>query len=729
MFFLLSMPAIGGIVYIPEDKLPNKVLVFYPSTTNGVELDEKYKKVIRAVFQNFLVGKGYTVLYGSGLPDDIRNLNSEIPDSKVLQKLDVDGFFTITVYDFADLDAVVVKSFKLDAEVCLFNRKGRKLGCWRDEVSRRNVGIVTNFVGLAVQVLNTALSDPVDVRIRDVIFDWAYKVSILVPGFSYATKKPKIFRVVSNVSKDRIFKVGDKLIVIMEGEQGLKGSFDIGTFRKNIEMIETEVPGVYKGIYTVQEGDKAKDQYIVVKLKKNGEETKWFEAENPVNIDGVPPQPPSDLNVTFNGNSILLSWKCSDPTVRGFIVFRSNVPLGGYKKIAEVQAFNFVDKSVSHGKSYYYRVVAYDEAGNISVPAQKGPVVIPVEKGVLEGELPQVLEPGYYEARSILKVPSGRNVSVNGPVTISFPKGGKLLVEGKLKAKGLTLKPIGDMWDGVEVKERGVFIGEDVKILKAKNALLVDGKVSLKDFKLKKGERGVVVANNAQVSLDKGRIEHFDVSVFLEGGGIAMSKVDLVRNRTAILVEDGELHLEKLNFIENALNVNSKVPVVLKTCYLGNSPFDFKVKGKVKIRSYLTLPYPDGEEVLFSKEKVEKVGKKLLVKGIKSFQLGNFGRACEYFEEAYAILGEKKEVLFWLIYTYISLEEEEKMERILRIALKNYPYEVRFYRMAIKYYLSKNNFEKAKKLLERAIKLQPNNEVLKNLRSVIDSNLKGVEKR
>ncbi|OAQ20932.1 hypothetical protein TDIS_0858 [Thermosulfurimonas dismutans] len=710
------------VIYIPEKKLPRRVVILPPFVTGEAKIDQNFKKMLRGVVQNYMAGKGYIIRYASSLPEKVVSLALKTFNPKEIAKQlkDIDGFFTITVYQFSGVNVILLKHFKIDAELCLFDKKGQKLACWREDVSRRKIDIATDPIGLAAKVLGNVLSSSSQVRLKSLIFDWAYQVSSLVPGFSAATRKPKILRVITNVS-DRTFKIGDRIVVALEGDPGLEATFDIGTFKQGIKMVEMERPGVYEGFYVVQKGDETQNQYLLVRLKnQQGESQEWLEFVPPINIDGIPPAPPKDLEARVEGKAVRLSWKCVDGTTTGFVVLRSCEPLSGYQEIARIGDLNFLDKEVKAGERYFYRVAALDKAGNRSSFVQIGPVNIPVTGVSLSGDLPAKLGRGTYTVEGLIKVPAGSKTVIDPGVRLAFNPEGKLVIEGELLAKEAIFEAKKGWWQGLEVKSGGKLNGEKIKILNAKRAVLVEGEASFKESFFYKGEEGLVVKGISTVLVEGGKISAFKEGIRVEDGSFSASRVTLRENKVALKVIKGEVKLEKVNFLENELNIESKVSLILKACFLGKDPLNFKIKGPITVVSYLNFPYPEGQEVKFDLKAFQKKGEELLAEGKKFLQEGNYGKACEKLEKAYKIL-HNEEIYYWLVYVYTLLEEDEKLARIIDRALEEFPYEVKIYQLAVRYYLFKDRVEEAKKLIERALKLQPNNPTLEAMKALVEN--------
>ncbi len=710
------------VIYIPEKQLPRHVFVLPPLPAKGVKINKTFSKILRSTIQNYLSGKGYIIKYGDKIPNWAKNLSlKNFNPKEVSKKLqDTDGFFLIIIHQFSGTNIVLFKRYKIDAELCLFNKKGEKLACWREDVSRRKLDLATDPLGIALKVVGGVLSESSEAKMKVLVYDWAYQISVLVPGFSSALRKPKILRVLSNIEKDKIFKIGDKIIVAIEGDPGLEASFDIGTFKKNIKAIETNRPGIYKGFYLVQKGDETKAQYLLVRLKNpQGEVREWLELEPLINIDGVPPAPPVNLSYKVEEKCVKINWNCKDTSTKGFIVFRSEKPLSGYQEIARVRDIKYTDTHVEPGKKYYYRIAAFDKAGNLSEKVQIGPIEIPVVGLVLKGNLPEKLGKGSYQIKDIVKIPCGQATEIGPEATLVFSPGTKLVVEGRAVVKNSSFESQKDLWKGIEIKEKGSFEAENTKIVGANTALSVKGQAKLIETTLYHGEKGIVLKGLSNVSIKKSKIYGFKQGIIVENGEISVKESTLKDNNVGIIVKNGDINLTNVNFLDNKINIKSFTNIVLQKCYLGKDYTDFRLEGPITVVSYLSLPYPEGKEVTFDPEVLKKKAKELLEEGKKFIKEENYGKACQCLEKAYKI-SKDEEIYYWLVYVYTMLEEEQKLAKIIEEALEKFPYEVKIYQLAVRYYLFKGQINEAEKIVDRALKLQPNNPSLEALKSLIE---------
>ncbi|MCL6614630.1 MAG: fibronectin type III domain-containing protein, partial [Firmicutes bacterium] len=90
-----------------------------------------------------------------------------------------------------------------------------------------------------------------------------------------------------------------------------------------------------------------------------------------LNADTSPPTAPSGLAVARSGSSLNLTWSPSADNVgvAGYVVERATSSTGPFSKMATVTATSYADSSVSPNVTYYYRVKAFDAAGNTSGPS------------------------------------------------------------------------------------------------------------------------------------------------------------------------------------------------------------------------------------------------------------------------------------------------------------------------------------------------------------------------
>jgi hypothetical protein len=135
-------------------------------------------------------------------------------------------------------------------------------------------------------------------------------------------------------------KAGDEIRVVIQGTPKMQAYFDIGEFKKYIDMQEQpDTPGVYLGIYKVLPGENVRKAIITGYLKDDtGNTAQWVDAVGTVTLKTIPPDKPSYLKTVGRNNLILLNWgKSADPDLAGYRIYRSRTPISGYQEIAKLE--------------------------------------------------------------------------------------------------------------------------------------------------------------------------------------------------------------------------------------------------------------------------------------------------------------------------------------------------------------------------------------------------------
>ena len=86
------------------------------------------------------------------------------------------------------------------------------------------------------------------------------------------------------------------------------------------------------------------------------------------NKDTYPPSPPSEVTAISNGETISLVWSPNtEPDLAGYVIYRSG-PEKKFERISDtlVTTASFIDSSVLKSQTYFYRIKAVDQKGNVS---------------------------------------------------------------------------------------------------------------------------------------------------------------------------------------------------------------------------------------------------------------------------------------------------------------------------------------------------------------------------
>ncbi len=760
LFFILLFPylTLGSkkkeVVFISEKNLPRKIAIFGPFSLKKKNIDISAFGLVKNVIKNYMAGKGYVVVHVDS------TLSKWDPDFKEIKRIyknnpDIDGVLVIGVHQLSKFNIAFAQYYKMDGELCLYNKK-KKLGCWREAATRKKVSIATDPLGAIATLVSSVISSSGNVYIKNTIFEWAFKISSLIPSFSSVAKKPKIFRVVSNIT-DKPFKIGDKILVGIEGSHGGSAYFTISPLINKVVMSEVQ-NGIYKGMYVVKEGDKLTNGVLHVTLENDrGEKRDWLEDSPLVNIDGIPPSLPSSFSATPTKSSIRLGWNTTDSEVVGFILLRSENPLSGYKKIAEVKSFSYEDKDVKEGKQYFYRLIALDKVGNTSKPAQVGPVSLPI---FTQRPMPEVivsdLPSGKYYLKGTCTIPLGSNVTLENS-KIEFRPGSILKVEGNLVLnsvfinfnKSFEKKDIkkqikagpeikSDNKDNKSIKNEG---NKSSKLLKEKKdtipptsgivvvntgnlnmkgsqlsglseGVLVKGAMKGKDFSILNSDKGIVVDTLKEVNLVGGTFKSLKQAVVVKNGKAEIKECKFEDNVVAVDIKGGEVKISQNNFINNKINISSDIKIILKKNFFGSKKFsDLKIKGKAEVFSFLDSPYPGGQEIKV--QNLIKEAKQDKQKAMEFLNKRDYGKAVELFKKVIEVIPDVDTYIYY-IYA-LSMINDKSIENVIEEAINKYPYEAKLYQLGIRYYIQANKNDRARTLLKKGLKLNPDDSSLTSM--------------
>ena len=72
-----------------------------------------------------------------------------------------------------------------------------------------------------------------------------------------------------------------------------------------------------------------------------------------------------NLKINNSNNNISLSWE-NDESASLYKIYRSDKKNGKYKNIISTKENNYVNKKLKYGKTYYYKVISYDQSSSIT---------------------------------------------------------------------------------------------------------------------------------------------------------------------------------------------------------------------------------------------------------------------------------------------------------------------------------------------------------------------------
>jgi hypothetical protein len=420
-------------------------------------------------FKDMELYKVDDLLTKAGLTDP--EIIRKTPPQKLAGILGVDAVVFGEVSDFDKYFAVLYSQVAVGAEIKMYDTKtGNFLWSGKHKVRKHEGGVSTTPVGLIATVIATSLNvrDIQLLRANDDLFRDMVK-TIPKPTLAQA-KRPPVITLLTQDTKGKPKKAGDEIKVVIQGATGMQASFDIGQYRKRIEMQEVE-PGGYYGVYKVLPGDNVDKAIVTGYLTDDsGNTAQWVDAVGSVTLDTTPPEKPEHIICVGRNQTVGLRWdKNSAPDLAGYAIYRSDTPLTGYVQIGktELNEFNDADKILLNSKTYYYRITALDFAGNESqmvqaegMPIAPGPTPVSgvIEKNTIwySGASPYILESDVViKDKALLNIEPGTEIR---------SKGGGLIVEGRISAQGDNDRIIrfdsiedGKLWPGItfaSVKDR-----------------------------------------------------------------------------------------------------------------------------------------------------------------------------------------------------------------------------------------------------------------------------------
>lgn len=506
---------------------------------------------------------------------------SKTPPQELGKILGVDAVVFGEISNFDKLFLVMYSQVSVGAEIKMYDTKtGNFLWSGKNVVRKHEGGISTNPIGIIATIIATSMNirDIQLLRANDDLFRDMVK-TIPVPRIAEMLRPPTI-TLLTQDTKGLPKKAGAEIKVVIQGTPKMQAYFDIGQYKKHIDMQEIE-PGGYYGVYKVLPGDNLEKAVITGYLRDDaGNTVHWVDAVGSVTLLTTPPPKLENLTGVGRSSLVLLNWeKSTAPYLAGYKIFRSNTPISGYVEIAktEVNEYRDAGPGLVNSQKYYYSVFAYDAAGNdgemtqvTGMPVAPGPTVV---SGTIEadtvwysGASPYILERDVIvKDKALLTIEPGTEIK---------SKGGALIIEGKLNASGDNDHIINfdsasenQSWPGVvfvNVKEKENII----KFVRIKNA------------------RTAITCLASSPSVEMSEFAFNNEALKIQGSFSkpVIAKNSIYKNKqTAILVSDGAAPVIKGNSIQDNENtgllVQSAAPELVQNVIARNNNNGIAVQG------------------------------------------------------------------------------------------------------------------------------------------------------
>ncbi len=577
--------------------------------------------------------------------DDPQKINST-PPQELGKILGVDAVVFGDISNFDKLFAVIYSQVSVGAEIKMYDaRSGDFLWSGQHVTRIHEGGISTTPVGIIATVIATSMNmrDIQLLRACDDLFRDMVK-TIPTPTLAEALRPP-VITLLTQDTKNMPKKAGDEIKVVIQGASKMQAWFDIGEYKKRIEMQEVE-PGGYLGVYKVLPGDNVTKAVITGYLSDDaGNTAQWVDAVGSVTLDTTPPAKPKNFTAVGRNNLVLLAWDKSEaPDLAGYRLFRSLTPLSGYVEAAKTEVNEYRDgkePALANGKKYYYRLTALDLAGNeseaaecVGMPVAPGPTPV---SGAIEADTVWYSGASPYVISGPLTVKDKAALTIE-PGTEVRSKGDPLVVEGRLIAQGDSGHVIsfdsaegGKPWEGIvfqNVKEKenilrfarlrhakaGVSFHasspliESCEFTENETALVVSGAFSKPRIygNLVHKNRGaaVLIRDGAEPELrDNGIQDNEQEGILVREAAPRISRNRISHNRgNGIMVVKSRAAIGENNILDNApFDIAADMtgePVQALNNWWGTAnglEILKKIRGRINIKSVLGSSYPEGK--------------------------------------------------------------------------------------------------------------------------------------
>ncbi|MBN2255485.1 MAG: DUF799 family lipoprotein [Deltaproteobacteria bacterium] len=356
--------------------------------------------------------------------------------------LNVDAVVYGSISNFDKIFAVIYSQVAVGATIEMYDTKTGNFLWSGSHTSRiQEGGISTTPIGIIATVIATSMNvrDIQLLRACDDLFRDMVK-TIPVPTIA-ETAQPPVIEIMTQDTKGQPKKAGDEIRVVMRGTKNMRAYFDIGTYKKGIDMKEIE-DGGYLGVYRVVPGDNISDAVITGYLvNDSGATAQWVDAVGTVTIDTTPPEKPANLETVGRDTFVLLDWtKNAESDLAGYRVYRSMTPLSGFEQVAQIEFNTYSNEGLQNSVTYFYRVSALDMAGNESektgtvagIPVAPGPTPV---SGQIDADTVWYAGASPYIIEDTVIVKDKAHLRIEPGTTVKS-KGEALVVQGCLDAVG-----------------------------------------------------------------------------------------------------------------------------------------------------------------------------------------------------------------------------------------------------------------------------------------------------
>lgn len=524
-------------LFVAPDYNKNRPLSVAILPFENLTREKEASDLLQRLFYNNFSSLAYKDIELGAINANLPNFNAQnifenIDPTKTGELLSSDALIIGRITEFESYYAGVYSSFIVAVEVKMIDSETRRV-LWsvKHKEIQRSGSIPTTPIGAIIAAASNALDLSRYHIITAINKLCQAAVETIPPSANLKGKSfPKISNLVHN-GMNRTLGKGERLEVGVEGTAGLNATFSISPLETTIQMQE-KTPGTYIGSYIVRPKDTISDGVIVVHLSDSWNNVcRWEDTLGFVNVDGVPPDSPSGVQIIPGSQNVFLRWnKSSAADVAEYGIWRSKTPLSGYQKIHTTEFTRFEDKDLKNYTTYFYRVIAADQAGNISqatvgipgTPVPPGPTAV---EGSLTNDSTWHSGANPYHLKGDVIVPTGSILTIKPGVIVKADAKSRLIIYGRLDANGEKNAPVlftatdkNQNWGGI-VFERSA------------------EKCSLSNFELNDAEIGIRIIEGSP-EIVSGTVKECMTGIRIEG------------SRSAPVLDDLTIYKNKTNGIE-----------------------------------------------------------------------------------------------------------------------------------------------------------------------------------
>jgi len=569
---------------------------------------------------------------------------SSIQPDKLREILNVDAVVFGTISNFDKIFAGIYSQVSVGAEIKMYNTEGHFLWKGQHVVRVHQGSLPTSPIGLISSIISAAMNIR-DIQLLRACDDLFRDMIKTIPVIKLAkAHRPPTISLLAQDSKELPKKAGDEIRVFLKGTPGMLSWFDIGDFKKGIDMKEIE-PGGYVGTYRVIPGDNTENAIVVGYLSDDtGSKASWVDALGAITLDTIPPETPKNATATGRDNSVALAWdENKENDLSGYVIYRSETPLSGFQKIEQTEFTHFGDNNTVNLETYYYRISAVDRAGNestdklavIGTAVPPGPTRVSgnIERDLVwySGASPYIIDDTVVvsenatltiEPGTIIRS-NGRGLAIRGNIIASGGKKQIISFESNIEGTwvGIAFERVGSnsIIEFARIKDADIGIACKSSSPDIKNNEFIKNNIGIKitggyskpdidgniihDNKL----TGVIILDGAAPSVKNNTIKNNgQKGLLINNAGTAQVQNNTIVNNssTGIMVKNSQISITGNNIYDNQ-------PFDMESDFEGSSTDAndnwwgdsdwhevFKTtNGRVRIASILNKPYPGGKSI------------------------------------------------------------------------------------------------------------------------------------